>query len=84
MQIEKSTIEKVKARLKEYYRGEYALKIVSRLRVKHISVTRQQVYNFFNHIPVTHRVEIYNTAQDMLYEAREQAGKVEEMAVAYL
>lgn len=84
MQIEKSTTERIKGKLKKAYPGEYAIKLVEKLRLKGVSVSRQQVYNFFNNIPVSRKAEIINASVELLQEAKEAAQNINRLVAENL
>ena len=71
MQVRKRTIRQMKVRMKVYFPRGYALVVAKKLRQKSTSVTIQQVYNFFNNIPVKHKTEIFSAAIEILKD-REQ------------
>lgn len=79
MQASKRTIRQMKVRMKAYFPGEYALVVAEKLRQQGIPTSTQQIYNFFNNIPVKLRTEIYQAAQQLLNEAKERDTQVAEI-----
>ena len=56
-----------------------ALVVAEKLRQQGIPVTIQQIYNFFNNIPVKKRREILAAAMDVLADAKERNRQLEEL-----
>ena len=79
MQVSKRTIRQMKVQMKAYFPGEYALVVAEKLRQQGIPVTIQQIYNFFNNIPVKKRREILTAAMDVLIDAKERNRQLEEL-----
>ncbi|CAN5128520.1 hypothetical protein BH09BAC1_BH09BAC1_19550 [soil metagenome] len=79
MQVNRRTIRQMKLRMKAYFPGEYALVVTERLRQQGFKVTIQQVYNFFNNVPVSKREEILNTTIIILREVRERQRQIDEI-----
>ncbi len=79
MQVSKRTIRQLKLQMKAYFPGEYASVVVDKLQEKRITVTLQQVYNFFNNISVSKRNEILNAALDILADAKERNRQLDEL-----
>ena len=78
MQIHLTHIKKMKDILKREFPNEYAIKIVEKLCEKGITLSRQQVYNFFNDISVSHRNDIINASIELIQEARIEREKMEQ------
>lgn len=69
----------MKLQMKAYFPGEYALVVAEKLRQMGIPVTIQQIYNFFNNVPVKKRREILAAALEVLTDAKERNRQLEEL-----
>lgn len=79
MQVSKRTIRQLKLQMKAYFPGEYALVVVEKLHQQGIPTTIQQVYNFFNNIPVKKRKEILEASMAVLTDAKERNRQLDEL-----
>ncbi|MDX2001022.1 MAG: hypothetical protein SFW35_01190 [Chitinophagales bacterium] len=72
MQISMATIEKVRLGLRAAYPGEYAFRIISRLRKRGIKISKQEIYNCFCGLPVKRENLIVNTAIELLHDHKSE------------
>lgn len=79
MQVKNRTIRQMKVQLKQYFPREYALVMAEKLRQKGVSPSIQQIYNFFNNIPVKNRTEIFHAATELIKEEQERRTQVAEI-----